>query len=102
MVARVRQYVHDHIAEHVTLAALARQAGLSKFHFLRTYRALAGCTPMDDVRAIRAEYARELILTTNQALKEIAPRAGFSNEYTLSRIFRRRYNMPPGRIRRRG
>ena len=56
--------------------------------------------PMEDVRIIRANYARELILGTSLPLKEIAPRAGLGNEYAMSRIFRRYFNMPPGAWRR--
>jgi AraC-like DNA-binding protein len=100
LVTRVRQHVREHVADPLTLDGLARMAGLSKFHFVRRYRALTGRTPMADVRAIRADHARDLILTTNLALKEIAPRAGLGNEYTLSRVFRKRYNMSPGQLRR--
>jgi AraC-like DNA-binding protein len=55
---------------------------------------------MADVRAIRAQYARELILGTHLPLKEIAPRAGLGNEYSMSRLFRRVFQMPPGQYRR--
>ena len=96
LIVRMRQYVQDHIAEHLSLEILARQANKSKYHFLRTYKALTGRTPMEDARIIRANYARELILSTNLPLKDIAPRAGLGNEYAMSRIFRRYFKMPPG------
>jgi AraC-like DNA-binding protein len=100
MVIQTRQYIHDHMAEPLTLDSLACQAGVSKFHFLRTYKALTGRTPMEDVRIIRANAARALILSTALPLKDIAPRTGLGNEYAMSRIFRRYFNMPPGAWRR--
>lgn len=98
-VARTRAYIREHIAEPMTLARLARLNGLSRFHFLRVYRAATGRTPMQDVRALRASYARELILGTDLPIKEIAPRAGLGDEYAMSRAFRRLFGMPPGRYR---
>ena len=80
---------------------LACQACVSKYHFLRTYKVLTGRTPMEDVRIIRANAARTLILSTALPLKDIAPRTGLGNEYAMSRIFRHYFNMPPGAWRRR-
>lgn len=100
LVAQVRQYIYDHIDQALTLEELAREAGMSKFHFLRRYKQLTGRTPMQDVRSIRTEYARELILTTNLPLKVIAPKAGLGNEFHLSRMFRKHLQTPPGQIRK--
>jgi AraC family transcriptional regulator len=66
---------------------LAHVAGLSKFHFIRAYTAQAGLTPMADVRAIRLDAARHLILTTDLPLKVIAPQVGLASEFHLSRLF---------------
>ncbi|MCX6993808.1 MAG: AraC family transcriptional regulator [Kiritimatiellaeota bacterium] len=100
MVIQTRKYIHDHMAESLTLSGLARQAGMSKYHFLRSYNALTGRTPMEDVRIIRANAARALILSTALPLKDIAPQTGLGNEYAMSRIFRHYFNMPPGAWRR--
>ena len=95
-----RRHVRDHIAEPISLDGLAKAAGLSKFHFLRLYKAETGRSPMRDVRLIRANYARELILGTDLPLKEIAPKAGLGDEYALSRIFRKLFGGAPGQYRR--
>jgi len=74
---------------------------LSKFHFIRRYRTLTGRTPMEDLRLIRIEAARDLLLTTNLPLKEIAPRCGLGDEYHLSRLFRRYQDVTPSELRHR-
>lgn len=99
-VQKIRQFIRRHIREPLTLDDLAHEAGLSRFHFVRSYREWTGRTPLEEVRAIRSDYARDLILTTNLPLKEIAPAAGLGNEYSLSRIFRRQFGSPPGEFRR--
>jgi AraC-like DNA-binding protein len=100
VVALTRRHVHDHISERLSLAELAAAVGLSKFHFLRVYKEAAGVTPMQDVRLIRANYARDLIFGTQLPLKEIAPRAGLGDEYALSRVFRKLFDGAPGQFRR--
>jgi len=96
MVLITRQYIQSHMAEPLSLEILSRQVNRSKYYFLRTYKTLTGRTPMEEVRIIRANAARELILSTNLPLKDIASRTGLGNEYSLSRTFRRQFNMPPG------
>ncbi len=99
-IQRIRTYIRLHLGDVLSLDNLAQQAGLSRYHFIREYRRLTGRTPMADVRRIRADYARDLILTTGMPLKEIAPAAGLSNEYALSRTFQQLFHMPPGEFRR--
>jgi AraC-like DNA-binding protein len=99
LVDAVRSYVHGHVGERITLDHLARVAGLSKYHFLRRYRDAAGRTPMEDVRAMRVAYARELILGTDLLMKEIAPRAGLGDQYAMSRLFHAVLGVSPRTLR---
>ncbi|MCE9615916.1 MAG: AraC family transcriptional regulator [Lentisphaerae bacterium] len=102
LVARTHQWVREHVAEPITLGVLAQRAKLSKFHFLRTYRAAAGQTPMQDVRRLRLAYARDQVLGSGMPLKEIARRSGLGSAQAMSRAFLREFGMPPGTLRRRG
>jgi AraC-like DNA-binding protein len=99
-VRRVRAFVKKHMGERLTIGRLAKECGLSPFHFARTYRRLTGLPPMKDVRRMRLNFARDLIMTAGIPLKEIAQLAGFGNPYALSRLFRRHFGMPPGEFRR--
>ena len=73
---------------------------MSKYHFLRRYKDLAGRTPIQDLTAIRMDHARKLIQTTSLPLKKIACMSGLGNEYHLSRLFRRHLNTAPSQFRR--
>lgn len=98
-VRKTRRFILDHLAEPIRLDDLAGQAGMGKFHFLRQYGRATGRTPMQDVRRIRAEAARDLIVSSNLPLKGIAARVGISNEYYLHRIFRQVFKTTPGSLR---
>ena len=88
MVDRVRAFIRKHMEGTFSLQDLAAEAGTSKFHFVRRYQAITGRTPMEDVRHLRVEEARRLILSTTLTLREIAPRVGVADEYHLSRLLK--------------
>jgi len=98
-VQKVRAFIRGRIDCPLTLENLAQCAGMSKYHLIRTYRALTGLTPMEDARRIRVEAARRLLLTTDLPLKTIAPRVGFANEYHLSRLLRSRLGVGARELR---
>jgi len=100
LISITRAIILGQIAAPLSLAQLAKQTGSSKYHFVRKFKRLAGRTPMAETRALRADYARDLLLTTDLPLKEIAAKTGLGDEYALSRVFRHCFGMPPGAFRK--
>jgi AraC-like DNA-binding protein len=99
LTSAIRAFVVRHISEPITLERLASVAGMSKYHFLRRYRQVAGVTPMADVRRLRAEHAHGLILSTDLPLKSVAVQSGLDSHVHLARVFRQRFGMAPSRVR---
>jgi AraC-like DNA-binding protein len=99
LVTRSRALMRSRLAGPLRLGDLAGEAGMSKFHFVRKFRAATGRTPMAELRLLRLETARSLILTTGLPLKAVAPMAGLGDEYHLSRLFRKHFGFPPGALR---
>jgi AraC-like DNA-binding protein len=100
LVSDTRHYIRENIEDHMTLDGLADMNGMSKYHFIRRYKALAGRTPMEDVRMLRLDHARDMILTTSIPLKEIASKTGLGDVYHMSRLFRRCLGFAPGSLRK--
>lgn len=98
-IERVRHHVRTHLDGPLDLGTLAGVAGLSRFHFVRSFRAATGQTPMAAVRAMRLQHARQLILGTALPLKGIAAMSGLGDEHSLSRVFRKELGHPPGALR---
>jgi len=99
-VHKVQSSIVDNITQSITLDFLAEIFSMNKFTFLRKYKKLTGRTPMDEVRRIRVEKARDMIISTDIPLKEIAEKCGLSNEQHLSRVFSRHLKVPPGYFRK--
>ena len=100
LVENVRSMIIREPAKDHSLESLAKSAGLSKFHFLRKYRQLAGVSPADDVRRIRLSFAKDLLFSSDNPLKNIAEKSGLRNETTLCRLFQKYYKRSPGTFRK--
>jgi AraC-like DNA-binding protein len=100
LVREVRSYIQDHLRDPLTLDDLAEQAGMSKYHFIRKYRQLSGRTPMEDLRMIRIEAARNLVMTTDLPLKAIALQVGLCDEYYLCRLSTKYFKASLGSFRK--
>jgi AraC family transcriptional regulator len=84
----------------ITLAELARAACLSKYHFLRSFKAFTGVTPARYLNGLRIERAQQILRQhSDMPLSEVARLVGFSEPAALSRAFQRLVGVRPGNYR---
>ncbi len=81
------------------LATLAESAGLSPFHFARTFRQATGIPPGQFLTALRLEQAKGLLLTTDRSVTEICFAVGYDSVGTFTTRFTQLVGLSPGRIR---
>lgn len=81
------------------LEDLAREAGLSPFHFLRSFRAHFHVTPHQMLMAQRL-YAAKCRLAAGEAPARVALATGLCDQAHLTRAFARRYGVTPARYQR--
>jgi AraC family transcriptional regulator len=93
---RVRAYIDAHIGERISLGELARQAGVSRFHFARQFRLSTGESAMGYLRRVRIERSKSILQTSDTTIAEVAARLGFSDQSHFTRIFARLVGVPPG------
>ena len=101
-VRKVQALMRRRLAEKLTLDDLAAAAGMSKFHFLRRYRAETGATPLKALWDMRCAEAAALLKYTGLPVKEIAGRTGFSDVAHFSRRIKAWCGRSPGELRRFG
>ena len=97
---RVRAYIDGHIGEHISLDELAREAGVSRFHFARQFRLSTGESAMEYLRRIRIERSKSILQTHVSTIAEVAARLGFSDQSHFTRIFGRLVGVSPGSFAR--
>ncbi|AIT07720.1 hypothetical protein MC45_16635 [Sphingomonas taxi] len=94
----VRDLVHRHIEEAITVDSLALAAGLPPGQFARRFKHTTGRSPYQFVMDARLDLARDLLLR-GAAIAEVAVQTGFTHQEHLTRMFGRRFGMTPGRFR---
>ena len=97
--ARLKEYLRARAACGVSLDDLAREAGLSKYHVLRMFKASTGLAPHAYLLQCRVERARRA-LDEGCSPAEAALAAGFSDQSHLTRRFKTVYGVTPGSYRR--
>lgn len=97
---RVRAYIDAHIGERISLDDLARQAGVSRFHFARQFRLSTGESPMGYLRRVRIERSKSILQSRDTTIAEVAARLGFSDQSHFTRIFGRLVGVSPGSFAR--
>ena len=97
-VARVRAVMEARHAEELSLAELARLAGLPRHHLIRAFRRETGLTPHACLVDIRIRRARER-LRQGEAPGDVAVATGFCDQAHLTRAFKARLGVAPGAFR---
>jgi AraC-like DNA-binding protein len=82
-----RDLIDRDYATPVDITALAAQAGYSRYHFIRAFRAAYGATPGDYLSRRRVERARELLRNANLTVTEVCFLVGFSSLGSFSSRF---------------
>ena len=84
---RARDHIDRHYAVPLDLDALARVAGVSKYHFARCFEATYGETPMRYLTRRRIERAQDLLRAANLTVTEICMLVGFASLGSFSARF---------------
>src|SRR6187431_1088948 len=98
---RARDHADRQYAEPLDLDALAAEARLSKYHFLRLFRTTYGVTPAEYVSRRRIERAQDLLRATNLTVTEVCHAVGFSSLGSFSSRFRELVGETPSEFQRR-
>jgi len=97
---RVKKYVAEHLDEAIRVEDLSAIARLSPTHFSRAFKRSLGEAPHAYIIARRLERARELMLTSDMGLSELALQCGFSDQAHFTKLFRSHVGKSPAAWRR--
>ena len=87
-ITRARQYIETNFKEDLSLAAVARHAGMSSFYFCKTFKKVTGLNYTKYLNRVRVEQAKQLLLNVNYRVSEIAYEVGFQSLTHFNRAFR--------------
>ena len=96
-------YIHQHaFGEEISAERLADVCDISQSYMRKLFDRVYGRSPIEYLRSVRLEYARELLLSGEYSVTDASMRAGFNDTAYFSREFRKYFSYPPSKCREQG
>jgi two-component system, response regulator YesN len=99
-VRKALDYISGNFARKMSLAAVAREGGLSVSRLSHLVKELTGKTVLQIVQQVRVQHAQHLLERTSKSCAEIAYETGFGDQSYFIKHFRRIMGTTPARHRR--
>jgi AraC family transcriptional regulator len=96
---RAKNFMRSRFREDISLAAIARVAGISPFHFSRVFKAFTGSAPHRYLVQLRLEHAGTFLRNTRLSVTEICFDSGFASLEHFLAMFRQRFGCTPRQYR---
>lgn len=93
-IERALSYINEHLSEELSVDALAGQVYVSKYHFMRRFKELTGCSVHQYITQKRLLAAARL-LRSGVSAQNACARCGFQDYSAFQRAFRRQFGMTP-------
>ncbi len=94
-VEQAKEYIHHYYNADITLDDLCKELALSRYHFIRIFKAQTGTTPHAYLLDVRLQKALQHLDNNDYSLDEIATRCGFVNRTHFAQCFKRKYGVTP-------
>jgi AraC-like DNA-binding protein len=91
-------WIDENFACDIDLASVAARAGMSSFHFLRTFSRVLGVTPHQYLVRCRLRHAARRLGSGAESVTDVALDVGFRDLSNFVRTFRRAAGASPRRF----
>lgn len=98
-IRRVLSYINENLGRELSVEQLAEQAYLSKYHFMRLFKAQTGSSVHSYVRQKRLLHAARLI-REGMTVGKAAAESGFGDYSAFHRAFRESFGISPGELKK--
>ena len=84
-----KEYMDAHLDQKLSLDQIAREACLSKYHFMRLFKQTFGQSPHQYLISQRLERAKTLLRFTGKNTREISQELGFEDASSFGKLFKK-------------
>jgi AraC-like DNA-binding protein len=95
-----RRYIEENCAEELSLRQIAGYVYLSPSYFVRAFKEAWGQSPMHYLQQVRLARAQELLTGSDMSIREVAQKAGFSDQRRMNELFVKTLGISPMKYRR--
>lgn len=97
---KVLPYIHQNLTEPFTVSELAQNVSLNPQYMMRLFKKETNMSVLEYVTEQRILRAKELLLSTDSSIENIAVQLGYYNYTYFMKVFKRNMGMSPGQYRK--
>ena len=98
-IEKIMEYLNNNFSENVTLAEVAKIAGMAEVSLSRFFKFRTGKTFIDTLNEVRLGNTARMLIDTTNSINEIAYKCGFNNMSNFNRIFKKKKECTPKEFR---
>lgn len=95
----IQKYIDRHFTEEINLEELSARFYISPSYLSHTFREWTGSSPKQYIMRSRIAYAKEILITTDLSVSDIAVRCGFMDVSNFIRSFKKETSQTPMQYR---
>jgi YesN/AraC family two-component response regulator len=97
---KMLDYVNAHLCDYeLTITSIAAYLNLSVSYTSKLFKSVNGIGFLTYIHNRRIEMAKQMLVETDDNLKEIAARIGYNNDIAMIRLFKKNAGITPGKYR---
>ena len=100
MVREALQLIRDRAPDGIRVSDVVRQLAVARRALEQRFVRLVGRTPAAEIRRVRIEDAKRMLVESERSIAAISRSSGFGHQDLFSRVFRRYVGMTPTQFRR--
>lgn len=99
LIVRARRMIEEYYSQGITMEEVARKLSVSPEYLSRQFKKETGVSFTEEVRNVKVEKVKTLLLGTSQNLTQIAAMTGFSDPKYMSKVFKEEVGVLPAEYR---
>ena len=98
-IEKIMTFLNNNFSENITLADVAKIAGMAEVSLSRFFKFRTGKTFIDTLNEVRLGHASRMLIDTTNSINEVAYKCGFNNMSNFNRIFKKKKDSTPKEFR---
>ena len=100
MILELKNYIEQNIDKPITLDELAARVNFNKTYLVKRFKTLFEVSPIKFVLNMRIEKAKQMLISENLSIQEIAEKVGFNSLHYFSSVFKQIEGVAPTEYRK--